>query len=432
MPRKAAGLTAMKVKMAKPGRYGDGRGLYLLVRPNDTRFWLFRYTVDGRMREMGLGPVEWSSTAAAPAGAPMLAPDGPNPARTLAEARHLAGDLHRKVRMGVDPLAERDAEKTKAGAVVTFAEVADRYIAAHEAGWRNAKHRQQWRNTIDTYATPILGKLAVTAIDTGAVMRVMEPIWREKPETASRLRGRIESVLDFATARGWRTGDNPARWRGHLDNLLPAPGKIARVQHHAALPWREIGAFMSDLGKQDGVAALALRFTILTAARTGEAVGASWSEIDLQEKVWTVPGERMKAGREHQVPLSTGAMAVLAEVAKLRTDPVPGAPVFPGAKAGKPLSNMALLMLLRRMERGDLTAHGFRSTFRDWCGEATNHQREVAEQALAHTLSNKVEAAYARGPMLEKRRRLMEDWAVFCARVPLPADVVALRPSMTA
>ena len=406
MPRLAVPLTALRVKNAKAGRYGDGHGLFLLVRPNGTRFWIFRYRIAGRLREMGLGSAD-------------LFP--------LADARQRAGDLFRKVKLGTDPLAERDAEKAKAGAAITFGEVADHYIAAHEAGWRNAKHRQQWRNTIDTYAAPILGTLAVAAIDTGAVMRVMEPIWRDKPETASRLRGRIESVLDFATARGWRSGDNPARWRGHLDNLLPAKSKVARVEHHAALPWREIGAFMTDLGTQEGVAALALRFTILTAARTGEAVGACWSEIDLQEKVWTVPGDRMKAGREHRVPLSTGALAVLTEAAKLRTDRASDAPVFPGAKAGKPLSNMALLMLLRRMQRGDLTAHGFRSTFRDWCGESTNHPREVAEQALAHTLSDKVEAAYRRGDMMEKRRRLMEDWAGFCAR-PVPVgEVVPIR-----
>ena len=241
MPRLAVPLTALRVKNAKAGRYGDGNGLFLLVRPNGTRFFIFRYRIAGRLREMGLGSAD-------------LFP--------LADARQRAGDLFRKVKLGTDPLAERDADKAKAGAAITFGEVADHYIAAHEAGWRNAKHRQQWRNTIDTYAAPVLGTLAVAAIDTGAVMRVMEPIWREKPETASRLRGRIESVLDFATARGWRSGDNPARWRGHLDNLLPARGKVARVEHHAALPWREIGGFMTDLGTQEGVAALALRFTI--------------------------------------------------------------------------------------------------------------------------------------------------------------------------
>jgi integrase len=360
MPRRAAGLTAAKVRTAKPGRYGDGNGLYLLVRSADAAFWVFRYTVKGRMREIGLGSARTFS---------------------LAETRVKAMDLHRKVRTGIDPLAERKALAATATLAVTFDEVSSSYITAHEAGWRNAKHRQQWHNTIDTYAAPIIGKLAVSSIDTGAVMRVLDPIWREKPETASRLRGRIESVLDFATARGWRTGENPARWRGHLDNLLPARGKLARVEHHAALPWREIGAFMVALQGQEGVSALALRFVILTACRTGEAIGARWSEIDMTEAIWTVPGSRMKAGREHRVPLANAALDVLRQATKLRPEGKADAPVFPGGRAEKPLSSMALLMLLRRMGRPDLTAHGFRSTFRDWCAESTNHPREVAEAA---------------------------------------------------
>ena len=426
MPRQAKPLSAMKVRTAKPGRYGDGSGLYLLVRPNDARFWLFRYTVDGRMREMGLGPVELSRVDR-PDAHVELAPSGPNPPRTLAEARLIATDLFRAVRMGKDPLAERAAKKVEAPTARTFGDVASLYIEAHRAGWKNAKHAAQWSATLGTYVLPSIGKLPVGSVDTGHVTAILEPLWRVKTETASRVRGRIESVLDFATARGWRVGDNPARWKGHLQNLLPATSKVARVVHHAALPWREVGSFMAELEKQEGVAAIALRFAILTAARTGEAVGATWAEIDLQEKVWTVPGERMKAGREHRVPLSTGAVEVLTEAAKLRTDRAADAPVFPGAKAGRGLSNMAFLMLLRRMERGDLTAHGFRSAFRDWCGESTNHPREVAEQALAHTLSDKVEAAYRRGDMMEKRRRLMEDWAGFCAR-PVPGgEVVPIR-----
>ena len=406
MPRLAVPLTALRVKNAKAGRYGDGNGLFLLVRPNGTRFWIFRFRIAGRLREMGLG-----SAALFP----------------LADARQRAGDLFRKVKLGTDPLAERDAAKAEAGMGKTFGDVAALYIEAHRAGWKNAKHAAQWSATLETYVFPVIGNLPVASIDTGHVTAILEPIWRQKTETASRVRGRVESVLDFATARGWRAGDNPARWRGHLDNLLPAAGKVARVVHHAVLPWRQMAAFMVDLGKQEGVAPLALRFAILTATRTGETVGATWGEIDLTEKVWTIPAERMKGAREHRVPLSTGALAVLTEAAKLRSDPAPDALVFPGAKAGKPLSNMALLMLLRRMERGDLTAHGFRSTFRDWCGESTNHPREVAEQALAHTLSDKVEAAYRRGDMMEKRRRLMEDWAGFCAR-PVPGgEVVPIR-----
>jgi integrase len=258
-------------------------------------------------------------------------------------------------------------------------------------------------------------------------MRVLEPLWREKTETAARLRGRIEAVLDYATARGWRTGENPARWRGHLANLLPAPSKIAKVEHHAALPWREIGAFMSAMANEEGISALALRFAILTAARTGEVIGARWSEIDMSEAVWTVPAGRMKAAREHRVPLADDALDALREVAKLRTNPKLDGFVFPGGKPGKPLSSMALLMLLRRMNRGDLTAHGFRSTFRDWCAEATNYPREVAEAALAHTLRDKTEAAYQRGDLMEKRRQLMADWASFCARRRMAGEIVALR-----
>ncbi len=406
MPRLAVPLTALRVKNAKPGRYGDGNGLFLLVRPNGTKFWVFRYRLGGRLREMGLGSAD-------------LFP--------LADTRKRAAELFRKVKLGTDPLAERDAAKAEAGQAKTFGGVAKLYIEAHEAGWKNPKHRQQWGNTLTTYVLPTIGARAVAIIDTGAVMTILEPLWREKTETASRVRGRIEAVLDFATARGWRTGDNPARWRGHLDNLLPARMKVAKVQHHAALPWRRMAAFMVDLGKQEGVASLALRFAILTAARTGEAVGATWGEIDLTEKVWTIPPERMKAAREHRVPLSSGALAALTEMAKLRTDQSPAASVFPGGKPGKPLSNMALLMLLRRMERADLTAHGFRSTFRDWCGESTNHPREVAEAALAHTIKDKAEAAYARGDLMEKRRRLMEDWAEFCARPATAGEVVAIR-----
>jgi integrase len=342
---------------------------------------------------------------------------------------------HRQAKgAGQDPIDSRRSERADAAAragLNTFGEVADAYIAAHEVSWRNSKHRQQWRNTLDTYAAPIIGKLPVAKVDVGVVMRVLEPIWLDKTETASRLRGRIESVLDYAAARGWRTGENPARWRGHLDHLLAKPGRVAKVEHHAALPWREIGGFMAQLAAEEGVAALSLRFVILTAARTGEAIGARWSEIDMQAAIWTVPAERMKAGREHRVPLSDAALDVLRGAAKLRKITHPDAPVFPGRNGAVPLSNMALLMLLRRMERADLTAHGFRSTFRDWCAESTNYPREVAEAAPAHTLKDKTEAAYQRGDMMEKRRRLMAEWATFCSR-PAAAgggEVVTMRAS---
>jgi integrase len=402
--------TAKLRTLTKPGTYGDGAGLYLQVRGAEQRSWLYRFKLHGKAHLMGLGAFADVS---------------------LAEARDAAQTARKLVRQGIDPIGRRRTQRAEIAAragLNSFSEVADVYIAAHEASWRNAKHRQQWRNTLDTYAVPILGKMPVAQVDVGSVMRVLEPIWREKTETASRLRGRIESVLDYATARGWRTGENPARWRGHLDNLLPARSKIAQVEHHPALPWREIGAFMKTLRDQEGTAALALRFVILTATRTGEAIGATWSEIDLNEALWTIPGKRMKAGREHRVPLSDAALAVLAEAAKLRTKNDQDGPVFPGGKGGKPLSNMALLMLLRRMGRSDLTAHGFRSTFRDWCAEATNYPREVAEAALAHALRDKTEAACQRGGMMEKRRQLMTEWAAFCGWSATVAEPVSLHP----
>lgn len=402
-------LNAVRMrKPFKPGMHGDGAGLYLQVRGPENRSWLYRFKLHGKPHLMGLGTVDDVS---------------------LAEARDAAAAARKLVRQGINPIEQRRTARQEgaAQAGLTFAQVADAYIAAHEPSWRNAKHRQQWRNTLDTYAVPILGKLPVAQVSVGEVMRVLEPLWREKTETASRLRGRIESVLDYATARGWRSGENPARWRGHLDNLLPARSKVAKIEHHSALPWREIGAFMATLGQEDGVSALALRFAILTGARTGEVIGARWSEIDIQAAAWTVPAERMKAARQHRVPLSDAAANVLEEVAKLHAKPKSDGFVFPGGKAGKPLSSMALLMLLRRMARGDLTAHGFRSTFRDWCAEATNYPREVAEAALAHTLRDKTEAAYQRGDLMEKRRRLMTEWATFCARPAVSGEVVPLR-----
>jgi integrase len=402
-------LNAARLRtLTKPGTYGDGGGLYLQVRGPENRSWLYRFKLYGRGHLMGLGTKDDVS---------------------LAEARDAAAAARKLVRQGINPIDQRRAARAEAAAQasLTFAQVAAAYMAAHEESWRNAKHRQQWRNTLDTYAHPILGMRPVAHVQVGDVIRVLEPLWRDKTETASRLRGRIEVVLDYATARGWRTGENPARWRGHLDKLLPARSKVAKVEHHAALPWREIGAFMAMLAKEEGISALALRFAILTAARTGEVIGARWSEIDMGEAVWTVPAGRMKAAREHRVPLSEGALEVLREIAKLRISPTADAFVFPGGKPSKPLSSMALLMLLRRMERGDLTGHGFRSTFRDWCAEATNYPREVAEAALAHTLRDKTEAAYQRGDLMEKRRRLMMDWATFCARPAVTSQVVALR-----
>jgi len=292
--------------------------------------------------------------------------------------------------------------------------------------WRR-EHRAQWRSTLATYAYPKLGKLSVASITTGDVLGALRPIWTEKPETASRLRGRIEAILSYAKAMRWRTGENPAAWSDNLDHLLPKTGKIARVEHHAALPWREMGAFMAQLEQQAGIGVLALRFAILTAVRSGEVRGTMWSEIDMRAGIWTIPKERMKAKREHRVPLSDAAVAILREMESLRRDKA-DALVFPGAKPGKPLSDMALLMTLRRMERDELTVHGFRSTFRDWVAEATSYQRELAETALAHALTDKTEAAYQRGDMLEKRRRLMAEWARHCGTTGAPAgEVVPLR-----
>ncbi len=412
MPRKLDGLTVMQVRNAKPGRYGDGGGLYLLVLANGARYWLFRYRVAGRMREMGLGRAN--------------GPDGV----TLAASRKVARELMASVKAGVDPLAARDVEAAAAKAAaqaaelqgITFRSVAEAYVAAHEAGWRNAKHRAQWATTLEAYAYPHMGDVPVAAVTVGHVMAALEPIWRAKPETASRVRGRIEAVLDYAAARDWRSGENPARWRGHLANLLPARARVARVEHHPALPWEEIGGFMADLRGRVAMAARALEFAILTAARTGEALGARWCEIDLAGAIWTVPGERMKAGREHRVPLSRPALAVLRELLPLRpVDDAKGeAFVFPGNRKGRPLSSMALAMLLRRMDRSDLTVHGFRSTFRDWTAERTSYAPDVAEMALAHTVRDKVEAAYRRGDLFAKRARLMADWATFCAQ-PMPA-----------
>jgi integrase len=405
-----------------------------LVRAPEARFWLFRYTFAGKMREMGLGPASGRFAV------------------SLVEARAKARKLYDAVREGRDPLADRDAEKIAEAAAAaqaaikakTFKDVATAYVEAHEASWRNAKHRYQWAATLDTYVYPVLGALPVADVDTASVMAVLEPIWPTKTETAARIRGRIETVLDYAGARGWRSGENPARWRGHIANMLPKKAKVQPVRHHAALPWRQIAPFMVDLADESGIAALGLRFAILTAARTTEVVEAQWPEFDLSPPridvvgqtpqgepitetlgaVWTVPANRMKAGREHRVPLSPAVMAILQELNLLR-DKGKGDWVFPGNRAARPLSNMAFLMLMRRIGKGELTAHGFRSTFRDWCAEATNHPREVAEQALAHTLGDKTEAAYRRGDLFEKRRRLMEDWAEFCGRAGEVAPIRA-------
>jgi integrase len=399
-------LTALKVdKARKSGLYSDGGGLYLRVTPKGTKNWVYRFMLHGRARWMGMGALHTI---------------------TLAEARGQVAE-HRKQRFdGIDPIAARRAERQQASldaaSAITFKDCAARYIAAHKAGWRSAKHAAQWEATLATYAEPIIGSLSVQAIDTGLVLRVLEPIWTAKPETASRLRGRIEAVLDWAKARGYRQGENPARWRGHLDYTLPATSKVRRVTHHAALPYEDIGDFVVGLREQEGTAARALEFAILTAARTGEVIGATWSEFDLDNKTWTVPSNRMKSGRDHRVPLSDVAMKIVEAMASARAETTPDGFVFEGGKHGRPLSNMSLLMLLRRMKRVDLTSHGFRSSFRDWAAERTGYPREVAEMALAHRIPDAVEAAYRRGDLFEKRRKLMDTWARACATSKAPSE----------
>jgi integrase len=314
--------------------------------------------------------------------------------------------------------AERARQRLDQAKAVTFTQCAEAYINAHRAGWRNGKHARQWGATLSTYAYPVIGGLSVQTVDTGLVLKVLEPIWTTKPETAGRVRGRLESILDFAKVRDYRDGENPARWRGHLDKLLPAHSKVRQVEHHAALPYTEMAAFLATLRQQQGMAARALEFAILTAARTGEVIGARWNEIDLLDKTWTLPAARMKAHREHRVPLSAGVLAILEEMQAARHGDVSDAFVFPGGKTAAPLSNMAFLMLLRRMGRADLTAHGFRATFKTWASERTSVQNEIVEAALAHVIGGKVEQAYRRSDMFEKRRRLMQQWATFCTTAP--------------
>lgn len=401
-------LSALTVRtVTRPGLHADGAGLYLQVGTRGSKSWLYRYTRNGRARTMGLGSVN---------------------AVTLAEARDLAENCRRALARGIDPIDARQEEhrrqRLEAARVMTFKNCAEAYIQAHEAGWRNEKHAGQWNATLANYVYPVFGDLPVQVVDTALVIRVLEPIWRTKTETASRVRGRIEAVLDWATSRKYRQGDNPARWKGHMENLLPPRSKVRRVVHHPALPFEETGTFMAELRRQDGIAARGLEFQVLTAARTGEVIGARWGEFDLGKKVWTIPAERMKSGKQHRVPLSSAALAILEKMREVRQSDF----VFPGAVSRKPLSSMAFLQLLKRMKRDDLTAHGFRSTFRDWAAERTGYPRDVVEMALAHTIRDRVEAAYRRGDLFEKRRRLMEDWAKYCAASPAVTEgkVVAL------
>lgn len=406
MAHKLNKLTARTVATAnQPGLYGDGGGLYLRVGRGGAKSWCLRYMLDGKAREMGLGGLTKVG---------------------LADARKRAATQRLLLVDKIDPLTQRETEnsakKIETARSMTFDQCAKAYIETYRAGWRNAKHTQQWMNTLGTYVYPVLGSVAVADVDVAMVMKILQPIWSVKPETAGRVRGRIEAVLDWAKARGFRTGENPARWRGHLSKLLPARSKVRAVKHHAALSYRAIGAFMADLRGREGAAVAALEFLILTAARTSEVIGARWPEVDFGACIWTVPGARMKSGREHRVPLTTAAIAVLKRM-KGQDEEF----LFAGTKSGQGLSNMALLKVLERMDRGDLTAHGFRSTFKTWATERTNFPRELAEAALAHVVGDKTEVAYQRGDMLEKRRRLMDAWAEFCAKCTPASTVVRLR-----
>jgi integrase len=398
-------LTAVTVaalrRAAKPGYTGDGGGLYLQISKFGTATWVFRYRVGDKLRTAGLGSLDtWS----------------------LAQARERARLMRQQRDDGIDPIDDRRARRTResveAAKVKTFRECAEAYIKSQQAGWRSHKSHAAWTATLETYVYPVFGKLPVQAVDVGLVLGAIEPIWATKPETASRVRGRIESILDWATAREYRQGENPARWRGRLEKTLPAPAKAkralrqssGRTAHHPALPYPEIGGFMADLREQEGFGARALEFAILTAARTGEVIGARWQEFDLENHMWTIPAERMKSGREHRVPLSDAALTIVEKMAAIRSGDV----VFPGIRHGEGMSNMTLLALLRRMGRDDVTVHGFRSTFSDWCAERTAFPAEVREMALAHAVGDKVEAAYRRGDLFRKRRQLADAWARFC------------------
>lgn len=432
MPRQLNKLTALQVtKLTKPGLYGDGGGLTLQITRPGVKSWLFRYMRDGKAYGMGLGPTYTIS---------------------LFEARQKALEARKLLIDGLNPLVvkkkkqqERVLERAK---MISFDQCAKAYIEAHKASWKNAKHIDQWTNTLTTYASPVFGDLPVADVDTGLVVRCLAPIWESKTETASRLRGRIESVLGWATTSGFRTGENPARWRGHLENLLANISKSSRTKNHPSLPWQQIGSFTAALKGREGNASRALEFAILTACRSGEVRGAQWSEFDFDQKVWTIPKERMKASREHQVPLSDAALAVLASMrmkqsaladpeAKTKIDSF----VFPGTK-GQVLSDMTLTAVIRRMNSEKakpiwtdaagqgITVHGFRSTFRMWAAETTAFPREVAEHALAHQLPDAVERAYQRGTQFSKRQSLMSEWGAFCTGVK--PNAAKLAPNVAA
>jgi integrase len=386
-------LTATKVqKVNAAGMYPDGGGLYLQVSSEGAKSWILRYSLRRKAREMGLGSLHKVS---------------------LAQARRKAADCHRLLDEHVDPIEQRAKARASAALAnaktITFKEAAARYIAMRSKGLKNSKHAAQWGTTIKTYAEPLLGKLEVRDIDVGLVHQVLEPIWSAKPETAGRVRGRIEKILGWAKVNNYREGENPARWRDNLDQLLPKLSEVRKVRHHPALPYVELPAFMEKLRHEEGTAARALEFTILTAARTEEVLLARPDEINKRERLWTAPAEHMKLKREHLVPLSDRAMQLLDEASESYLFPSPSHP-------DKHLSNMAMLMVLDRMGYGHVTVHGFRSTFKDWTRDRTRFENYVSEAALAHASGDKIEAAYARSDVYEKRRKLMDAWAVYCAK----------------
>lgn len=383
------------IRDAQPGATADNDGLYLKIGPTGAASWQFRFQVGGKRRMMGLGACS---------------------VLTLAEARDKAAEARKLAKQGIDPLeARKAAEVAEKAAVTTFREAALDYIESHRAGWRNAKHGQQWANTLAQYVYPKFGDMPVGEVSTEDVLGALKPIWTDKPETASRVRNRIELVLDAARAKGLATGINPAAWRGHIDKLLPKRSKASR-EHHAAMDYRDLPAFYKRLTTERGsLSAAALQLTILTACRTSEVLLAEWSEFDLANRLWTIPGNRMKARKSHRVPLSDAVMELLDTIMRMGKSE---GYLFPGAKVGKPLSNMTMTMVMRRLGYGDLTVHGFRSTFRDWAAEETHYPNIVAEMALAHTVKDEVEAAYRRGDLLEKRRALMADWANYCSTKP--------------
>jgi integrase len=387
-------LTARTVAtITKPGLVADGGGLYLAISKAGVKSWIFRYRVASGERAHGLGPIHTVS---------------------LKQAREKALACRQQRLDGIDPIEAKRAARTAAAVAAaktaTFRECAERYITAHRDDWSNPRHARQWSTTLETYVYPIIGEMPVRAVDLDLVVKILEPIWKAKTTTASRVRGRIESVLDWATVRGFRSGENPARWKGHLEELFSS-GKRAAA-HLAALDYRDISGFMGELRQQEGIAARALEFAILTAARTSSAIGAQWSEVDFGARTWTVPAERMKTRREHRYPLSEAATAILAALWEARSSQF----VFPGRQTGRPISEGALRIVLRGMGRSDITPHGFRSTFRDWASEVSNFPHEVCEMALAHTVASAVERAYRRGDLFEKRRQLAEAWARYCTK----------------